>query len=109
MRSQTVQDIPGIQPAVVPVGEHRANRVVADRFDAQDIHIALADLQGFLPRRVSARFGGRGKDTQELVTQLETLTVVKTQLQQTRALMQSLDQWSALPRLRPVIDFWNPS
>ena len=28
---------------------------------------------------------------------------------QTRALMQSLDQWSALPRLRPVIDFWNPS
>ena len=29
-----------------------------DRFDAQDIHIALADLQGFLPRRVSARFGG---------------------------------------------------
>lgn len=28
---------------------------------------------------------------------------------QTQALMQSLDQWSALPRLRPVIDFWNPS
>ena len=25
----------------------------------------------------------------------------------TRALMQRLDQWSALPRLRPVIDYWN--
>ena len=25
---------------------------------------------------------------------------------QTRALMQELGQWSALPRLRPVIDYW---
>ena len=26
---------------------------------------------------------------------------------QTRALMQELGQWGALPRLRPVIDYWN--
>jgi len=57
--AQAVQDVPGIQAALVTVGEYRTDRVVSDRFNAHDIDIAFADLQFFLADAMAANFSRR--------------------------------------------------
>ena len=73
MLAQTVKDIPGVQAAIMPIGKNRTDRVVANRFNAQDIHIAFADLQGFLAWPVSTCLGRGGEYPQELEADLEAL------------------------------------
>ena len=51
--AEVVEQIPGVEPAVVTIAEHRPDRVIADGLDAFDFDFALADLQGFLPRSVA--------------------------------------------------------
>jgi tetratricopeptide (TPR) repeat protein len=38
---------------------------------------------------------------------LAELRFAQRDFEKTRQLMQQLDEWSALPRLRPVIDYWS--
>lgn len=52
--AEVVQQIPGIQAAVVAVGKNQAKRVIANGFDALDFYVALAQLQGFLAASVTA-------------------------------------------------------
>ena len=88
MSAQRVQNIPGIQAAIVPIRENGLDRVVADRLNAQNIDVLLADLQGFLPDAMPARFGRWGENAQELVSQLKTRIVLERQFEQPRFLVQ---------------------
>ena len=77
MDAQRVQHVPRKETAVVAIREHRFDRVVADRFDAENLDIALADLQGLLTRCVPTCFGGRREYAQELVAELKAFAVLK--------------------------------
>lgn len=52
--AEVVQQIPGIQAAIVAVGKNQAKRVIANGFDALDFYVALAQLQGFLAASMTA-------------------------------------------------------
>jgi hypothetical protein len=47
--AKIVQDVPRIQPAFVAVGKDRADRVITDRLDTQNVDVALADLNFSCP------------------------------------------------------------
>jgi len=72
MDAQRMQHIPRKEPAIVAIREDGLDRVVANRFDAEDLDVALADLQGLLTGGVPACFGGRREDAQELIAELIT-------------------------------------
>src|SRR5690606_13340738 len=76
-----VEVVPGVQAAVVTVREHRLDRVVAHRLEAEYVYVALALLQHLLTGAVSAHFGGRRVHPQELERQAEDAAVVEGDLQ----------------------------
>ena len=67
--AEVVQQIPGIQAAVVTVGKNQTKRVIANRFDALDCDVALAQLQGFLTAPVAAHGRRRREYAEKLMAE----------------------------------------
>lgn len=57
--AQMVEIVPGEQAALVAIGKHRLDRVIANRLQFDNVDLALAGLQDFLPRSVALHFGRR--------------------------------------------------
>src|SRR3954451_21662721 len=70
------------------VRERRSQRVVANGFHFRDADVALAGLQRFLARTVSADFRGRRMHAQEFVGQAEVAPVREDELEHPRHLVQ---------------------
>ena len=62
---ELVQVVPRVDAGGMAIAEARLDRVVADRLESVDVDVALAHLQGFLPRAMAAHFRRRGEDPQE--------------------------------------------
>src|SRR5574343_1385707 len=86
--SEVVQEIPGIQAAIVPIREDQPQGVSADRFDALDIDMTLAGLQDFLTGSMSTRLGRWGVHAQELEVEFVTLVLFIDKLKLARLLVQ---------------------
>ena len=54
-----------------------------------------------------ARAQQQGLPATRVLPYLAELSFEQRDFQQTRHLIQQLDGWSALPKLRPVIDYWS--
>src|SRR5215831_2226653 len=80
-RTEFVEVLPGIDAARVAIGEHRLHRVVADRLELRNGHIALADLQRLLARAMPLHFGRRREHAQELEWQAKHLAIRKCNLE----------------------------
>src|SRR5688572_7658050 len=84
---ELAQVLPREDAGVVTIGEHRPDRIVSDRFEVLDRHVALADLKHFLTRTVAADFGRWRVDAQVLVGKLERATIRERDLQHARGLV----------------------
>ena len=54
--TEIIEVVPGIQATVMTVGENRLDGIVADGFDAHDIHVALAELENLLTDSMAPDF-----------------------------------------------------
>jgi hypothetical protein len=57
MFAQVIKHVPGIETAIMAIAEYRAYGVVADRFNALNADVPLADLKRLLARPVTTRLG----------------------------------------------------
>src|SRR5690606_9669401 len=78
---------PRINTAVMPIGKHRLDAIVAHRLYRDYPHQALAGLQGFLAGRMTAHFSRWRTNTQELERQRKTRAIVKCHFEHTRLRM----------------------
>ena len=85
--ADVVEVIPRVNAGGVTVGERGLQRVIADRLDGAQIHIALAHLQGFLPRPMAAHFGRRAHHAQKFERIVEARTIRKRHLEAAAHLM----------------------
>ena len=88
------------------------NLVLQQRSDNAALHLRrgrLLDESGHADEAEQAYVQARalGLPATRVMPYQAQLCFGRRDFAQTRALMQRLDQWSALPRLRPVIDYWN--
>ena len=78
-----------------------------------DVDVPLAELQDFLADTMTADFGGRGVDAQELIAEFEAPAVVEGDLHEVRALVKldlggdgivlaKAGHWGSVVRM------WNP-
>src|ERR1035437_9552182 len=88
MGAQRMKNIPGIKPAFVPIGKNGLDRVIADRFDADDINIPFADLESLLTLSVSTCFSRRRIDAKKLVGELIAFSVSESHFENSGFLMQ---------------------
>ena len=76
------------------------------RLDAQMLLLhALGQLDDAEEAYVRAQ--QLGLPATRVLPYLAELSFAQRDFEKTRQLMQQLDEWSALPRLRPVIDYWS--
>src|SRR5437868_12398089 len=72
---------PGVKTGVMAIVEYQAQRIIPDGLCGFDADLVFAQLQCFLPRPVSANFGGRRVHTQILERQFKMHAVIETELE----------------------------
>lgn len=87
-------------------------QVLAQQPDHAQLHLRRGQLlqargQFAAAHEAFARAQALGLPATRVLPYLAELSFAQRDFATTRALMQQLDGWTALPRLRPVIDYWN--
>ena len=75
--AQRIQRIPGIDAGLVAVVKHRLDGVIADRLDALDVDVLLADLQHALAGPMPLHLRRRRMNPQVFATHLKRFAVIK--------------------------------
>ena len=94
MNTKAVQHVPGIQAAIMPIGKNGPDRIITDRLDTNNVHIPLAHLQCFLADAMTTRLGRRRENAEKLKTQLIPITVLLSQLENPRFLVELNFRWN---------------